>query len=358
MYTYYIIVIFLYLLGVLLYQKKYNIIYIIFSFIVLLLISGLRGYTVGGDLEYYLPLFSEISNQTFEQLINSYDKYGFLFKFYFWIFSFINKNPTYFLICESALILFIALYFIYKSSDNLALSVFLYITLGYYTNSFNSIRSSFALVLAALGVLYIMYNKRIIAFIIFLIAFEIHKTILPVFILLFFKNYKLSLFKIITCIIVSYLLSTIIGISGFAPLILLYNEGYSKAIEFSGQGYSLLIMYIVITLISYLCIKDSKSNKNNLLLFLLLMATCLQTLAPVFSFATRISYFFSFYMIILIPNIIREKFKGINYKIVLLSLVVVSLVYFKITVMTPTTEYNSNSQHTLPYYFFWENNFK
>lgn len=357
MYYYYFIAIFLYIISILLNQKKYKYVYFLICFITLDIFASLRGYTIGGDLAYYLPLFNDISKMSFEQLTSSYDKYGFIFKFYFWICSFISNHPSFFLFCGSTLTLYVVLKFFYNNSKDIGLSVLLYIAFGYYTNTFNSVRAMMALAISTIGVQYILRNKRFLAFLFFLIAFEIHKTIFPIFLLIFINHYQLTFKKIIVLIAISFFLSSAIGISGLANIILLYDQSYAMADDFSGGGYVLLAVYTAITLFSFYFFRNSKDYKNQLFLKLMLCATCLQTLAPVFSYATRISYFFAFYQTLLLPNLLKTYFKGPTHKIVISAFLFITLVYMKITLMTPieTTGYKTNSQGTIPYYYFWQN---
>lgn len=353
-FIYYIVIFLIFILRLLFNGKKYNKVYLFCCLIVLLSVSSLRGYSVGGDLYYYLPLFEEISKYSSDQLINTYDKYGVVFKTFFYICSFITSHPSFFLFCESCFVLLIIFKFIRQTSHNYMLSLFLFVTFGFYTNTFNSIRSSFALCLAVLGVLYIIKDKRKLAFLMFLIAFEIHKTIAPIFLLLLLKNYHLTLKQITIAIVTSFAISRLIGISNLVPIILLYDSNYAMFDDFSGSGYSLLLLDVLMTYTCFFFSKNSNNKTNEIMLFCLVIASCLQTFAPVFNLFTRMAYFFMFYMIILIPNIITSEFNKKSYRILSVALITGSLLYFEMIIMTPSPITHTNSQATIPYYFFWE----
>ncbi|MCM1139667.1 MAG: EpsG family protein [Muribaculum sp.] len=335
-------------------KPKYRFLYLGICFLSLSAIAGLRGYSVGGDLEYYLPLFKDLSYNNGTKELLTYDKYGFLFKFIYYCASFISCHYTYYLIFGSAITIYFILKFIGENSRIICLSIFLYIMFGYYTNSFNSIRSSIALSISTVGINYLIKDKKFYAFIIFLICIELHKTILPILILLFVGNVRITVTRTIIIIAGSVIISSYLTIGSLSSIILMYNLGYANATEFGGQGYTLLIFDIIVVLICCFNLIHTESKADNIMMWALILGTCLQTLAPIFSFVTRISYFFTFYMIILIPNLISECNNN-KYKIIYASSIIGALCYFQLTVMSINPITGSNAQHTLPYYYVWEN---
>lgn len=358
MYLYYILILLILFPGLLINQrsdKGYKDLYCIYAFFLLVIISGLRGYSVGGDLNFYLPLFEKIAKQPIAEIFEDYDKYGIIFKLYIKLWSFIASGSTYFLFVTSLINVGIVCWFIRKRSPILWLSFFLYIALGYYTNSFNSVRSTMALVIGIIGVNALIQNKKLKAFVFFLIAFEIHKTIAPIFLLFALGSFKPRLPVMVASIIGCFILANAIGISGLANIILWYSAGYGEALNFEGRGYNLLALDCIITIGCYYLYRNNLNKQRVLLLNILWLATCLQCIAPLFSYATRISYFFTFYTIILIPEAIISSFKTRSRPIVLSMLAAACAIYFKITIMTATVaSANSNAQGTLPYYFYWE----
>lgn len=357
MYLYYIVLFIVTVPGLLLQKRTdrgYKDLYCLYVFAVLWTISSFRGYSVGGDLLNYLPLFKEISNHSFYHILNSYDKFGYIFKLYIKVWSYISHDPTFFLSVISLLNIGIVCWFINKRSRILWFSFFLYITLGYYTNTFNSIRSSMALGLGIIGVDALMDKKNLKSFIWFLLAFEIHKTIIPIFTLLLIKDKRYKLPLMITSTIGCFILSNIFGSSMLAKLILLYDSAYAMQTDFGGRGYNLLIIDAIMTFGCYFLIKNRNTTQDRMLINILWLATCLQCMAPIFSIATRISYFFTFYSIILLPNAIYNAFSNKSKRFVLALSSVLCIIYFKLTIMTPVGFSTTNSQATIPYYFYWE----
>lgn len=357
MYLYYILIILVVFPGLLLHKKSkqgYKKLYIIYVFALLWVVSSLRGYTVGGDLYNYIRLFGDISLHSIKNIFESYDKYGYLFKLYIKICSYISDNITFLLSATSLFNIGIVCWFVYKRSSILWLSFLLYLTLGYYTNTFNSVRSSMALAIGIIGVDSLISKKNLRAFIMFVLALEIHKTILPIFLLFALRSKRYKISTMIISILTSMIVANYLGIDTMANLILLYDSAYAVQTDFGGRGYNLLILDIIITFSSYYLCKYRITEKKNILVNILWLATCLQCMAPVFSVATRISYFFTFYSIVLIPNVILDAFTKKSKKLIFAGISILCLIYFKLTIMTPIDSTNTNSQATIPYYFYFE----
>ena len=359
MLIYYILIFFLLFVGIALRNNRNKQTYMFVCLIVFVLISGLRGFECGGDLNNYIPLFKDIVKYPSEDIFTHYDKYGISFKLIVKIGSLFSKNITWILFIISFINLSIPLYFIYKYSKIPWLSVILYVALTYYTNTFNSVRSSMALAIGMLGIIYLLKNKKKAAFIWFIIAFEIHKTIFPIFLSFYLVKIQPSFWKITISITSCIILAKVLSLSGLAPLLNAYNEmnnytGRNDA-DLGGGGYGLLLLDIIITYGCYYLNKNRTSSINDFMISIMCMATCIQAFAPVYSLLTRISYFFTIYSIILIPNSIDIAFTMKSKRICVCCTILLSLLYFQKFIMTPSLESHSNSQGTLPYYYFWEN---
>lgn len=332
--------------------------YLNISFVLMLLISAFRGYTVGGDLYNYIPLFEEISRTDLNTLLADYTKYGIVFTCYVKFSSLISSDPTFILFTTSLINLGLVFYFIKKHSCNYWLSIFIYITMAYYTNTFNSVRSSMALAIGMLAVHYLLENKNWKYLLCCIIAIEIHKTILPILFIPLLKKIKPSWIILLIPIVASIFLAQILDLDMIANLLALYSDEYAQ-MESSGSGYSMLALDIVLTLFAYYCLRHRLNETNSLMINILCMATCIQAFAPVFSLTTRMALFFTVYIIVLLPEIAEKAFTPASRIIAKSVLTVACLVYFQIFVMTPSMMYEdgveSNTQRTIPYYFYWQN---
>lgn len=337
-------------------------IYFSWVFLLLLSISTLRGYVVGGDLLNYLPKFKEIADSPWSELFTRYDKYGFLFTLYIKCSSVISTNLTWYLFTTSLFNLSVPLFFIKKYCKIPWLGIFLYIALGYYTNTFNSVRSSMSLACGMIAIDFLIREKKSYAFLWSIIAIEIHKTIFPILLLLFLGKIKPTFWKLTIAISTSIIVANAFGLASIMDVLIFYKEmnNYSDSslpMEMGGKGYNLLILDIIILYTCYFIQKRNPNRLNFFFIMILTMATCIQAATPLYSLLTRIAYFFTVYMIVLIPNTIVGGFTKESRKFCIAAVLAIALLYFKMFIMTPSDQFafKSNSQGTIPYYFFWEN---
>lgn len=129
------------------YKSKNNRrIYLILVFLMLFLVAGLRGYSVGTDTGVYVRMFVNINRYNMAK--TRYEK-GFLL--YLKLLYAINSNPRFFLLVSSFITTGIVFSFIYKYSHHACLSVLLYIMLRAYFSQMNTLREALAVSLCIAG---------------------------------------------------------------------------------------------------------------------------------------------------------------------------------------------------------------
>lgn len=362
MYLYYIILLFILSFYVTVYTSKLTnkrSIYIVFSFLLLIAVSCLRADTVGGDLGHYIPNYTIIGKQDWIELFQHRNKYGYIYAIICKIAYTINESQLSYLIFTSLFNLLPIAYFIKKHSPRPWLSTYIYITMAFYTNTFNSVRSSMALALGVFMLHYISERKFWKFFLLYLIALEIHQTFFPFIILYPLCTRKISLYYIIGSISLSVVLAQILLRTNiFSIIAFVYDPGaYGNAAiseTYGGAGYSLLILLTVMTLFFYEINKNKMTMEIQLFLHCMTISSCIQAFAICAGVITRISMFFYIVMIILFPisliNIRNLKLRHCAYSIC----IILFLAYFKMTVMTVNPVSKTNSQATLPYKTYWE----
>lgn len=361
MYLYYtilFIILFLYLRIYSSNLKNKKSIYIILSFILLIVISSIRAKTVGGDLNHYIPNYISIGKQSWEQLFQTRYKYGYIYSILCKVAYSINTSEQSYLFFTSLCNLLPIAYFIKKHSPRPWLSIYIYITMGFYTNTFNSVRSSMALALGVFMLHYIIERKFWMFFIFYLAALEIHQTFLPFIILYPFYQKKLSLKYIIGSISLCFILAQILLRSNIISIIAyIYDPGaYSSSISdtFEKAGYSLFLLLSAMTITFYLINKNNITNEVQLFLHCMVIGSGIQAFAICAGVVTRIAMFFYIVMIVLFPTslltIKRLRLRRWGYCITL----ILFLAYFKIFIMTPDSITKTNSQGTIPYKTYWE----
>lgn len=381
MYFYYYLLIFiliLYFLSNFSNVKDKKKLFLYLSFSLLIIVSGIRGYECGGDLQHYVRNYPIIGQQSVIEILESRIKYGYIFCLLYKIAYYISNSPTSLLIVTSMFSLIPIGYFIYKYSPSPLLSVFIYITFSLYTNTFNSVRASVALGVLVFAIKYIIKRDFWKFLLVFLVAFEIHQT--TIFYLLLYPLYetkisfKLILLSVGVCFIVASISSNVLPF--VASIASYYDSGSYEEIDTTLiGGYNLLLFMLGITLIMYYLLKkdllilyknrDSPQQietkdlyRTEIIQFSMtsmILACCFLCFATLYTDLTRICIFFDYVIIIQIPiTLLYLKNKGIR-QIATITTIVFFLIYFNTHVMKPLPLFDgSNDQRTLPYKTYWE----
>lgn len=133
----------------------------------LLLISGLRDYSVGIDTEGYTNLFSRaeyISGSRYEE--------GFIA--YLRLLSTISDNPQILLFISSMICIFSVEKFVDKYSTNAVISMALYITLGAYFSQMNTMRQALSTAILLHSFMLMIEKRSIISFAMIILAYCFH----------------------------------------------------------------------------------------------------------------------------------------------------------------------------------------
>jgi|GEM_PF-2224056 hypothetical protein len=357
MYFYYGIIVFLFIFYYSLKLRKKaepDKIFLFVTFFILILIGGLRDISVGGDLNHYIPNFSYLGQQSFADLTHHHNKYGYIFSFLCKIEYWISNSPTSFLLSMIALALIPVYFFIKRYSPNYLMSSYIYITYAFYTNTFNSIRSSLALGIGLFTIKYVI-ERRFWKFILcYLIAVEIHFTFAPFIILYLIYTKKITLPYMLASIGVCFFISRGFASWDFISSIAAsYDEGAygNDKLTKSSGGYAMLALNLAITFTFYYINRLKKDDEIiKLCMHCMIIACCVLVFATNFTLLNRVAMFFYIISIIYFPitlsNIKRKQVRLVSTAVTYLLF----FVYFVIFIMTPLKDFNySNNQKTIPY---------
>lgn len=262
------------LLGVLLNKKlensKYKKIYLLVCFMQMMLIQGLRSYSVGTDTIMYVDTYNHYLYKETYAFQFTHFEYG--FQLLYTVFQRINLDSQQMLIVISGLTMFGFAYFIYKNSKNVCLSTFIFACM-LYPNSFNIMRQYLAISIAINSYQLIINNKYIKASLLIIIASLIHTTAYLMFIPLIIylvKNWKLVRNIIIISSIIFYIFGnkivlTILPIVGKS----FYTSGYDVNRIFR---MTTLLTIIIALITRYFTKKTTDENDKKDLNFLTCIA--------------------------------------------------------------------------------------
>lgn len=296
-------------------EKYKNLIFFLYI-LQLIFMVGLRSDGIGIDTDRYSRHFysvSQISN--IKNLLSYSNEIGYVFVQK--IFSTIINNFDYFKLFIG-IITFTSYYkFITKYSKSSFLSIFLFITLGFYEFQFSGIRQSIALAIGLWTFHYSIEQDFKKFLITLLIATSIHLSAIILLPIYFLYKFRYTLYNAIF-----YILSVLIlivfryRIGDYATKI--YYK-FKRGIDYTSsygisEGIGGLAIFMLLILIFIFIFDKSKINKssNNIpILFNILSIGFIVQIFSSFSYLfTRLNFYYMIFIIILIPNIIfNEKSK-------------------------------------------------
>ena len=298
-------------------------IFLVVSFIVLTLISGLRTKEVGIDTNQYYTAYKRISNvYSVSDLLE--ERYEIGFSLLCFGLSRISSDPQLLIFISSLFINFCVLRFIYKNSEDVTYSIFLYITLNFFFSYMNIMRQAIAVAFVLLALENLKQKRYVKYFLGVGIATCFHSSaILAVlyFILDRFE-YKKKYNKFLIPIFV------IVFVLGRNILVLLGNIS-PKVFEYIGSDYDVSNYFgtLLIALISFLILyfgndilknkPEQKEHEYNFLQKMLVMNVILGVLGMRVNIFTRFAPYFSIFQIVWLPNIFAIMKKNASqYKMI------------------------------------------
>jgi len=357
MYLFYLIIIYIlfsgYLYEILTKTNTSKKILLFSTFGLFFILSGFRASNIGNDTVSYLNVFTNLLEPGgFERAMWRYETgYLLLNK----VSALISTNPQIILIVSSGIVMLFFAKFIYRYSEIPWLSVFLFVTLGFFPATMNIIRMSlaFSIILWAFKFL---NEKKLLPFIfVVILASTFHRTSIVFLSAWLFRDTKINT-KLTLSVLSSglflfliwpLLLSLIINIF---PLFSYYLEGqYMKGGIRLASILNLLVSFVIL-LIGLLYkdrIKDSRQNQ--LMLLLILIGTSISIVALRFNLLERVATVFIMFSIAFLPNLIKSLSNKKNI-IILYSAVIVFFFIFRTIIFI----YRPNWNTIFPYSFFWQ----
>jgi len=319
-------------------QKK---IYLFLTFCVLFFISAFRSKNIGNDTGAYINLYDIFGRSSSAAAYNSGIEAGYVFLNRV-LFS-ITDNWFILLAVISFFVLAIEMIFIYRNSNNVWLSVFLFINLRLFYFTLTGLRQSIAIAIVLISYKFVK-EKRILLFILCILTASLfHTSALGMIIL-----YPLAHFK--------FNKSTILIGTSIAILVFMLFERYllfivnllptysnyldSKYLD-AGVKLASFLEFLVIIVIFIFVIITTRKNRDNLTsdVNFMLNTTFIGVLVGFLALRTimldRYLLYFTAFIIIFLPNAINnlqnKKLRIITIYIVLIMFMVYNLVilYFK-----------------------------
>lgn len=300
------------------------------TLIILVAFSAVRNYTVGSDSPAYTyPFRQNIDPNTLNYDIRLELGYQYLQR---QILSFTHEYYIFFAVMTLIATLPILLT-IKNKSINFKLSLFIYLTFGFYFNIFNPERQSIAMAISFYALPY-LFDKKIVKFTLLIIlasTFHISAWIMIPIYFVCHANIR-DHYKVVACFLASYLGSALL-ISYLSQSNDRYLQ-YTEQIADGGQGRLTLYLNILLAASMYLYGAIDKNLGNTFMKCRLIYASGVAILIPIAMLSTdpsgpqRILGYFSYTLMLMIPIILMK----IRTPIVVYSFIVVGLIYYMLIV--------------------------
>lgn len=349
--------------------------YIVFSFACLAIISMLRSYNVGRDLQaHYYKTFLRVVNMDWNNLFTLGYENGYLV--FYKIISMFTSDGQWMIAIHALIVIGITGWFIYRNSENVVMSTFLFITTNtwfmYMTMMRQAMAVSFVLVALEIWKRKDWRIKRFVLYVLVVIlAMQFHSSafiafIIPIFDYLPFKRKHI-------------LISTIVMIVSFAlynqlfkavSLLQIGKRDYTEFYSSSGEAINIISLYFVfiyalifiigiVSLVYYkgeenqsskLNVTDESGFSNSFILYMVLALVVCRITGLKINIMARMTYYFMPFVYILLPRAIASFRNYRNKKIVKYGIyVLMTAAFVWLTYRSAASMYG-----TVPYQFYWE----
>ncbi len=330
--------------------EKKNASKVLFAFLLLCIffISALRSPNVGADTSMYMYYFDIIKSTSLNNLPNFMETLESGYIYLNKIISYLFSNSQWIIVINSLLVVVSLDIFLKKESQDILLSLFLFIVLGFFQSSMNTSRSTYAILFAYHSLSLFKNKKKWLGIIEFLLAILLHKSVIILLLIPIFENLKItkSNFKIYIFIIVLLYLS----FDKLIPIMeYIVSGSYSFYMERADEGVLNKILPLLVHLFFFISIYFSIDQKNKALrenktsIIYLFFEVLFYLFSVKMVMFTRVAYIFSTYTILSIPNFLGSIESKNKRFFIVLMIVVVGLLQFIIRLNV------NNIGNTIPY---------
>ena len=318
--------------------------------VILAVITGIRHSVTGSDTTNYINSFKQFRKLPWDKVISeTYDYYEIGYRVIMKIIGYVTDNANVFFIIVALFFAFSLGVFITRNSQNRFMSLMLYFTVGAFTFQLTGMRQALAMSIVLFSFKYIKERKLVKFLITVFIASLFHKSSVIIIPMYFAAYMKMN--------ILTFAMFTLggVGICVYVkPLIQLFQKisnsyGDYSPIGFSGGGFVVVAMYAITIVVSYMYMNSlEKQNKHNVFFFNMTFVSLLLYILRYFiMIAERVSFYYQFAFIILLPNVIEAIPDDKTRRIVrACALVLASLLFGYRSLRAASPEFN--------YFFFWQ----
>ena len=322
--------------------------YLVLCGIVLILFIGLRSRFVGSEdsFHYFNHLKRALLHDSWQDYYRSdYVEGG--FQFFVYVLSRIFDHPQYLFVVTGMIYVIAVCYCIYKNSENVVLSMTMYITLGIMQFQMQGMRQAIAMAICMVSFEFVKKKKIIPFALLVLLAMQFHRTavvIAAIYVvsILAYNVWSILLLAICSGVVFAYTDQ----LMAFANDV--FETDYSMTID-SG-GFIATAIYILIIVFAMFFYRKELQQKKDKTASTIMFVTILGFVSYIMRYfgvliSERISFYFMFGQLLLLPNAIKkmpaEYRKVVEYAV---SVLCIALFLYRI-----------RGSNFVPYQFFWQN---
>lgn len=327
--------------------------FLLLSSTILIVMAGLRNFTVGVDTFSYVQIFESVKGVPIIDFFNgNYYEYRSIETGYLiWnkVISIFSNNAQMMIFFNSFLYICLMFNFIKKNSVNVFLTVFIFFAGGMYILFFNLMRQMIAIAFISNSFIYYKDRKYWLSILLFLLAFSFHVISIVGIVMFVVSKIKYTKFKIT----ISFFIITFVGLNYifFVNLITQVLPRFAKYLNNQGIvnpiGGIFIFFVIDIILILYAVYIAKWDEKWHEITFLSIMTSLyilFVLLGSQFNFLDRVGLVFKPFEVLFV-SIVLEKISGRYKYIVLIGYCMLLIMYFILS-----TVYSDQYQ----YVFFWK----
>lgn len=285
--------------------------FLILSCAELIILVGIRGYTVGADTETYLQALRYYRELPRGEMLTAGLVYPFDFEIGYFIFlkicAFIGLSDTAFLFLVAIIIYIPVFVAIYKMSKNPYMSILVYFAFSLFAYSLGIFRQMIAMSIVLCGVDFIRDRKLLKYLLLVVLAMTFHLT--AVLAVVLYIIYPLR-WKINAVMMSLLSLAALVFGSVFIKVIVTFMPQYSgyTVANKHGGSYLMLLLYAVIFVLACFAVRCKNPEGYDKIAFdALTLVLFVQSLGYSLEIFGRIIGYFSIFLLFSIPNMVESS---------------------------------------------------
>ena len=325
--------------------------YLFICGILMFLMLACRHYSVGsGDGIWYYNSWSLLGNMSFSGFLSIFKNFdmesGYLMCA--WILSHIFKDPQFVFVIYGLLVSVSVCRFLYKNCEDVVLGMVMFVSLGLWSFMVQGLRQGIAMCICLFAIEFCKKRKLIPYIILVTVAVLFHASAIVFAVAYSFSWLKMNVkgyFIVAICATAAMLL--IDRLFMFVNIVI--NDAYDIGnIADTSGGFVLATIYLLIIVFSVIFFNEEDGQANHLSFFFYMALCGFITYIMRYSvntIAQRVSYYFMFSQMIMLPAIVKRVFVNSHRAYVSFICIVLCL---------GIALYKASYSVLVPYVFYWQ----